>query len=86
MGRCEKIYEKAQASVSNLRFAEACKLAECFRFQYARQTASHVIFKYPGWIGTLTLQDVNGKAKGYQVRQLLNAVEELGLTLTDEGE
>jgi hypothetical protein len=87
MGRCEKLWGRAKASPSNLRFEEACRLAECFGFQFARQRGtSHCIYKYPGWMGLLNFQDVDGKAKEYQVRQLLEAVEELSLTLQPDVE
>jgi hypothetical protein len=82
MGRCRKIYERARASPANLRFEEACRLAECFGFQFARQRGtSHRIYKYPGWVGLLNFQSENGEAKSYQVKQLLEAVEELSLVL-----
>jgi hypothetical protein len=32
----------------------------------------------------MNFQNVNGEASGYQVRQLLTAIEELGLQLTDD--
>jgi hypothetical protein len=63
-------------------------LAECFGFQFARQRGtSHRIYKYPGWIGLLNVQDVGGQAKDYQVKQLLDTVDELSLVLdADEAE
>lgn len=85
MGRCQKIYQRARASPANLRFEEACRLAECFGFQFARQRGtSHRIYKYPGWVGLLNFQSVNGEAKDYQVKQLLDAVEELSLALDSD--
>lgn len=85
MGRCQKIYERARASPANLRFEEACRLAECFGFRFVRQRGtSHRIYKYPGWVGLLNFQTVNGEAKDYQVKQLLDAAEELSLALDSE--
>lgn len=49
--------------------------------QFVRQKASHRQYKYPGCKGLLNFQSDNGRAKGYQVKQLLGAIEELGLTL-----
>jgi hypothetical protein len=87
MGRCKKLWERAKASPASLRFEEACRLAECFGFHFARQRGtSHRIYKYPGWIGLLNFQDDAGEAKEYQVRQLLEAAEELSLTLQPEPE
>ena len=85
MGRCQKIYERARASPSNIRFEEVCRLAECFGFRFARQRGtSHRIYKYPGWVGLLNFQNVNGDAKDYQVEQLLDAVEDLSLALDSD--
>lgn len=82
MGRCQKILQRARASPANLRFEEVCRLAECFGFQFARQRGtSHRLYKYPGWVGLLNFQNVNGQAKDYQVKQLLDTVEELHLVL-----
>jgi hypothetical protein len=54
-------------------------------FEFARQRGtSHRIYKYPGWVGLLNFQNVNGEAKDYQVKQLLEAVEELSLALDSD--
>lgn len=82
MGKCQKIYARARASPANLRFEEACRLAECFGFQFVRQRGtSHRIYKYPGWTGLLNFQSVHGEAKDYQVKQLLEAIDDLSLAL-----
>lgn len=85
MGRCTKILQKARNSVSNLRFEEACYLAECFGFtRYERAGSrkrggsSHRIYQREGYIGFLNFQRAkDGKAKGYQVQQLLDLIEQL---------
>lgn len=83
MARCEKLYAKALRSPGSLRFEEACRLAECFGFVFARQKGSHRMYTYPGLPRPLNFQNVNGEAKEYQVQQLLNRVEEMSLTLED---
>ena len=85
VGRCEKLVRKARGSPRNLRFAEACRLARCLGFQQVRRTAgSHRVFKKPGVRGLINLQDRDGRAIAYQVRQILRLAEELGL-LDEEG-
>jgi hypothetical protein len=44
----------------------------------ANRRSSHAIFKTP-WIGDprINIQDDKGKAKAYQVRQVLSAIEKL---------
>ena len=60
-----------------MRFSELCQLAECYGFTFARQKGSHCMYKKPGQIGLMNFQDDGGKAKEYQVKQLLAVIEEL---------
>jgi hypothetical protein len=77
MPNCLKLLEQARNSPSNLRFTELCQLAECHGFVLARQSSSHRLYKYPRRIGIMNFQSDSGKAKAYQVKQLLVAIEEL---------
>ena len=74
--RCAELLVRARAAPASLRFAEACTLAECLGWVLARQRGSHRIFKRPGTVQLINLQDVRGMAKPYQVRQLLAAAED----------
>jgi predicted RNA binding protein YcfA (HicA-like mRNA interferase family) len=76
-----KILGKALSSPANLRFEEACTLARAFGFHLSRRRGSHHVFTHPGIPQLVNLQDVKGKAKAYQVRQLLQIVERCNLTL-----
>ena len=64
-----KLLQKVLASPVNLRFEEACALAEAFGFHLSRTSGSHHIFVHPGVRELLNLQDVRGKAKPYRVRR-----------------
>jgi hypothetical protein len=77
MDGIEKILRKARENPANLRFTELRKLCEHF-FGEPRQTSSHLIFKTP-WPGDprVNIQDRQGKAKPYQVRQVLAAIDKL---------
>lgn len=77
MSKCDKLLSGAREHPDNLRFSDLRTLAECYGFQFARQSGSHVIYKRPGRQGLLTFQNDGGKAKAYQVRQLLGAIAEL---------
>lgn len=82
MGRCDGIVEKARASASNLRFAEALALARCrgfaLRDRKGKSNASHRYFTRPGYPEIINLQPGrNGKAKAYQVRQMLRIDDDL---------
>ncbi len=79
MDKCRLLLERARQNPEGLRFVELCQLAECFGWECARERGSHRLYKRPGSMRLMNFQDFNGAAKGYQVRQLLTAIEELGL-------
>jgi predicted RNA binding protein YcfA (HicA-like mRNA interferase family) len=83
MKACGDLLAKARSSPSGLRFSELCVLAECFGWRFNRSRGSHHIYKRTGYVQAMNFQDVGGKAKPYQVRQLLRAIDELHL---DQGE
>lgn len=76
-----KLLQKALASPANLRFEGASALARAFGFQLSRVRGSHHIFAHPNVRELVNLQEVKGKAKPYQVKQLLALVEGYNLSL-----
>jgi predicted RNA binding protein YcfA (HicA-like mRNA interferase family) len=79
-----KLLQKALSSPANLRFDEACQLARAFGFHLSRVSGSHHIFGRPGVRELVNLQEVGGKAKPYQVKQLLDLVERYNLSFGGE--
>jgi predicted RNA binding protein YcfA (HicA-like mRNA interferase family) len=80
MGKTEKLLEKAKRNAKNLPFDELCALAVGFGFIHDRTKGSHRIYTRDGWTGILDFQPrEDGSAKPYQVRQLLDALRDLGL-------
>ena len=79
-----KLLKKALSSPANLRFEEACALARAFGFHLSRVRGSHHIFAHPNVRELVNLQNVKGKAKPYQVKQLLALVEGYNLSLGGE--
>lgn len=70
-----KLLDKARRSPAGLRFSELCKLAEAFGFVFQRQKGSHKIYSNDHIRQMLNFQDDHGKAKAYQVRQLLDCAD-----------
>jgi hypothetical protein len=77
----QKLLEKAINSPQNLRFAEVIKLAGAFGFKVDRVRGSHHILKRAGVPELLNFQNVGGKVKPYQTKQMLEIVENYNLTL-----
>jgi len=79
-----KLLQKLLSGSKNIRFSEASSCAEAFGFQLSRTTGDHHIYTHPEVPELLNLQDVGGKAKPYQVKQLLQIIERYNLQLGDE--
>jgi hypothetical protein len=78
MADVDAIVEKMRESPTGIRFSELCKVCD-HSFGPARQRgSSHRVYKTP-WTGDprVNLQSDRGKAKPYQVRQVLRALARL---------
>ena len=76
-----KLLRKLASGPRNIRFAEATACAEAFGFRLARISGSHHIYVHPDVPELVNLQNVDGQAKPYQIKQLLGLVERYGLSL-----
>jgi hypothetical protein len=78
MGSAKKIIEQLRREPTNVRFADLRKVCEAFFGEPRQNGTSHLIFKMP-WQGDprINIQDAGGKAKPYQVRQVLQAIDKL---------
>jgi hypothetical protein len=78
MATVHQLLEQMRREPANVRYADLKKVCELL-FGAPRQSgSSHAIFKTP-WPGNprVNIQNAKGKAKPYQVRQVLQAVEKL---------
>ena len=78
MATIDDILKKMADSPKNIRFTELCKVCDSY-FGAARQSgSSHRVYKTP-WQGDprVNIQNNKGKAKAYQVKQVLKAIERL---------
>ena len=78
-----KLLVKALSGSKNISFNEIVLLVEGFGFRLSRVNGSHHIFVHPEVRQIVNLQEHNGKAKPYQVRQFLELVEQYDLKLGD---
>lgn len=78
MAKISDIIERMKQNPKDVRFNDLCRVCEFF-FGEARQGgSSHRVYKTP-WQGDprVNIQDNKGKAKAYQVKQVLRAIERL---------
>ena len=76
MATVEDIVAEMQIKPKGVRFADLCRVCDHY-FGHPRQKGtSHRVYKTP-WQGDprVNIQDDRGKAKAYQVRQVIKAIE-----------
>jgi len=78
MASSQKILEQMRREPTNVRFSDLFKVYEEFFGKPRQSASSHVIFKTP-WPGDprVNIQNDQGRAKTYQVRQVLLAIDKL---------
>jgi len=77
MSGIEKLTGQMRENPKGVKFSDLCKVCDHY-FGQPRTTGSHRIYKTP-WKGDprINIQDDNGEAKAYQVRQVLKAIDKL---------
>jgi len=78
MAKIQDILERLRESPKGIRFADACKVCEHYFGPPRRKGTSHCVYRMP-WRGDprVNIQNDKGKAKVYQVKQILRAIERL---------
>jgi predicted RNA binding protein YcfA (HicA-like mRNA interferase family) len=78
VGQWGELLEAARRSPSNVRFRDLCGLLERIGYELARKRGSHHIYRHRSRrdLPIVNLQEGgSGKAKSYQVRQILGIVD-----------
>lgn len=77
MGSLEDLVQKCESNPQNVGFSDLCRVCKHY-FGKGRIKSNHHIYKTP-WQGDprINIQDDNGKAKAYQVRQVVKAIRKL---------
>ena len=79
MPKVEDILADMRKNPADVRFADACKVATHYFGEPRQSGTSHKVWKMP-WAGDPRVnvqKGKGGKAKAYQVRQLLDAIDRL---------
>jgi len=76
MSSAEDTISEMRNNPKGVRFADLCRVCEKYFGQPRQKGTSHRIYRTP-WLGDprVNIQDDKGKAKVYQVRQVLKAIE-----------
>ena len=78
MGKTNEIIKQMKQNPKDVRFADLCKICDLYFGQARQKNTSHRIYKTP-WQGDprVNIQNQKGKAKAYQVKQVLKAIDRL---------
>lgn len=78
MATIKNIIEHMKQNPKKVRFISLCKVCDYYFGEARQEGSSHRIYKTP-WQGDprVNIQNNKGKAKAYQVRQVLKAIERL---------
>ena len=78
MASSQKTLDRMRREPASVAFSDLHKLCEKFFGKPRQSASSHVIFKTP-WPGDprVNIQNDKGRAKAYQVRQVLLAIDRL---------
>ncbi|MEW5722855.1 MAG: type II toxin-antitoxin system HicA family toxin [Thermodesulfobacteriota bacterium] len=71
-------------NLQNVPFGDFVHLMEGFGFKLLRTKGSHHIYGRPGVNELVNLQNVQGQAKPYQIRQFLRLVERYNIRMEEE--
>lgn len=78
MARVERLIDQMRANPAGVRYADLAKVCDHYFGDPRQQGTSHRVYRMP-WQGDprVNIQDDHGKAKPYQVRQVLTAIQKL---------
>lgn len=88
MAQIKKILAELKNNPQNVNFIDLVKVCNHYFGEPRQQGTSHCLYKMP-WGGDprVNIQNDKGKAKPYQVRQVLDAIEKLAaIEETEESE
>jgi hypothetical protein len=78
MAKIEKFLKQIKENPNGVQFSDLCKICQHYLGQPRQSGSSHRFYKTP-WQGDprVNIQNSKGKAKAYQVKQVLKAIERL---------
>ena len=78
MAEIEKLLSQFKNNPKNVTFTDLVKVCNHYFGEPRQQGSSHCVYKTP-WAGNprVNIQEKNGKAKVYQVKQVLEAIEKI---------
>ena len=79
----KKLLKQIYNNNKNVKFSDLTVIAEAFKFFPTRSEGSHFIYKNSEINEWINLQDKNGEAKPYQIKQFLALIEKYNLEMEE---
>jgi len=79
----QKLFRKLIKGSQNINFNDLINIVEAFGFELPRIKGSHHIYVHKDIDELINLQNVNGKAKPYQIKQFLELIEKHNIKMED---
>ena len=78
MPKIDEILKQMRENPNGTRFTDLCRVCDRFFGEARQRKSNHRVYKTP-WQGDprVNIQNAKGKAKAYQVKQILKAIERL---------
>ena len=78
MTKVDDLVERMRRNPIGIRFTDLCRVCDHYFGRARQKGSSHRIYKTP-WQGDprVNIQNTKGKAKAYQVKQVLKAIERM---------
>ena len=78
MAKVSEILKLMRTNPKGIRFIDLCKVCDHYFGDPRKKGSSHRVYRTP-WQGDprVNIQNTKGKAKAYQVKQVLNAIRRL---------
>ncbi|WP_428159764.1 toxin HicA [Desulfobacter sp.] len=78
MENVDELILSLRQNTKNVRFSDLCKICDHYFGEPRQKKSSHRVYKTP-WQGDprVNIQNDKGKAKAYQVKQVLLAIEKM---------
>jgi len=78
MTQIKKLVAEIRSNPKNVRFSDLVKICDHYFGESKQNGTSHCVYKTP-WMGDprVNIQNKHGKAKTYQVKQVLAAIEKI---------
>ncbi|MDR0916929.1 MAG: type II toxin-antitoxin system HicA family toxin [Oscillospiraceae bacterium] len=78
-----KLFQSIVNNQKNVKYDDFVVVMQAFGFVLKRTVGSHNVFKNPDIGEIMNVQNVNGEAKPYQIKQLLALIERYNVKMED---